>query len=110
MPVVDQRAENFLTTEARQLPSNEPGLIIIDMTSVPGGFREWEPLLLRRLQPSLHTRVSGICLVRWGTHSTPEGEAVVPDVQLIENSHAVMPLPKWLREQLKSSSGVAIGK
>jgi hypothetical protein len=110
MPVIDLRAENFLTSEARQLSSNEPGLIIIDMHSVPWGIGDWAPLLRRRLQPSIHTRVSGICLVKWGTRSTSDGEAVVPEVLLIENPHAVMPLPEWLREKLKSSSGAAVGK
>jgi hypothetical protein len=110
VPAADQRAVSFLTSEARQLPIHEPGLVMMDMSSVPGGFRDWEALLLRRLQPAVHTRVSGICLVRWGTCNTDEGAAVIPEVRLIENSHAVIPLPRWLRDQLVSSSGVAVGK
>jgi hypothetical protein len=42
VPDADQRAVSFLTSEARQLPVHEPGLIMMDMTSVPGEFREWE--------------------------------------------------------------------
>jgi hypothetical protein len=106
VPVADQRAVNFLTSEARQLPTHEPGLIMMDMTSVSGGFGEWEALLLRRLQPTIHTRVSGISLDRWGMRSTDEGEAVIPEMRLIENDHAVMPLPKWLRAQLNSTKGI----
>lgn len=109
VPVADQRALKILTREARQLPIHEPGLIMIDLSSVPGAFRDWETLLLRRLQPTIHTRVSAICLIRWGTCSTSGGEAVIPDVRLIENDHAVMPLPRWLRDQLLASSGIAIG-
>jgi hypothetical protein len=110
VPVIDQRAEGFLTTEARQIPTNEPGLIIMDIASVVGGFGDWEAHLRRRLQPTIHTRVSGVCLARWETRSTPAGEAVTPDVRLIENIHAAIPLPSWLREQLASASGVPVGK
>jgi hypothetical protein len=109
-PVLDQRAERFLTSEARQLPSTEPGLVIMDMTSVVGDVAEWEAHLRRRLQPEIHTRVSGVCLARWGTRSTPDGEAVVPEVRLIENRHAPIPLPSWLRKQITSASGVPIGR
>ena len=109
VPIVDQRAEGFLTTEARQLPTHEPGLIMIDMTSVPGGFPEWEALLVRRLQPQIHTRVSAILLFHSGIRSTDEGEAIIPETRLIENVHAVHRLPEWLRDQLVASSGVAFG-
>jgi hypothetical protein len=53
----DERAEEFLRAEARQLPTDAPGLVMI----FPGGsgWKTWEPVLRSRLQPGMHTRVSG---------------------------------------------------
>ncbi len=98
IPVTDQRAVNFLTTEAQQLPTHEPGLIMMDMNSVPGGFKEWEDLLVHHLQPTIQTRVSAICLFFSSIRLTAEGEALTPEMRLIENSHATLALPKWLQD------------
>lgn len=96
----DQRAQQFLESEARQLPKDGPGLIMVAMWNAAGGFGTWEPLLRRRLQPALHTRVSGVCLFTSGVCSTPDGEAWVPRTKLIVNPHARHPLPEWVHPQL----------
>src|SRR5713226_2290026 len=69
----DDRADAFLKKEAAQLVKSAPGLIMIDTTGAPGGFTSWESLLRARLQPSLYTRVSGICLFQSGMFSTSTG-------------------------------------
>jgi hypothetical protein len=102
VPITDERAEAFITSEAKQLPTTEPGLIMIDMGQAPGGTRAWDPLIRRRLQPTLHTRVGAVGLFMSGIHGTEAGEAWIPEVVLIENSHARLPLPSWLLSRLES--------
>ena len=96
----DARAEEFLRKEAKQLPKETPGLIMIQMAHAPGGFRCWVPLLQRRLQPNLHTRVSAICLFASGLETTPDGEAWVPRVKVLANPHARLSLPAWIGRAL----------
>jgi hypothetical protein len=97
----DERAQRFLETEAKQLPKEVPGLIMVQVSHAPGAFRSWEPILRRRLQPNLHTRVSAICLFRSGLGPSPGGEAWIPRTKLILNTHAKHPLPDWIAQQLQ---------
>jgi hypothetical protein len=43
MPFSDERAAKFLYEEARQLPRDAPGLIMIDVGGASGASRDWEP-------------------------------------------------------------------
>jgi hypothetical protein len=61
----DERAEEFLRQEARQLPNDAPGLIMIQTANTPGAFRTWGTLLARGFHPTLHTRVGAACLFSW---------------------------------------------
>lgn len=45
VPFSDGRAENFLTHEARQLPTNCPGLLMFEVSQSSGAIETWEPLL-----------------------------------------------------------------
>jgi hypothetical protein len=96
MPYADQRAERFLTSEARQLPRQGPGLIMADMALAPGGFRSWEPAIKRRFQPTQHTRVGGVCMFSSGLVPTEGGEACLFETKLIPNEHANTALPAWI--------------
>ena len=107
----DERAERFLRREAGQLPKDGPGLIMVQMSGAPGGFRSWEPLLGRRFSPSQHTRVSAICLWESGLEPTPSGEAWIPRTKLILNRYARYGLPSWVAASLarwEGSSGVGV--
>ncbi len=100
MAFADERAEAFLKKEARQLPTDAPGLIMVHMFRAPGGFKHWEPLLRRRFQPTLHTRVSAICLFESGLEPTANGEAWIPRAKLLLNPHARLLLPSWATSNL----------
>jgi len=102
MPYADQRAERFLTSEARQLPRDAPGLIMVDVAKAPGGFRSWEPVIRSRFQPAMHTRVGGVGLFASGLAPTDRGEAVLCQTKSITNPHARIPLPPWIAETLKA--------
>jgi hypothetical protein len=96
----DDRAQQFLESEAKQLPKHAPGLIMVQMSRAPGGFQTWEPILRQRLQPNLHTRVGGVCLFDSGFNPTAQGEAWIPRTKVISNPNATRPLPDWIGKQL----------
>ena len=96
MAYADDRAERFFGREAKQLPTDAPGLIVIAMGRAPGGFKVWEPLIRRRFQPTINTRVSAVCLLGGASISTPEGEKRLNETKLLLNPHAAFPLPQWL--------------
>jgi hypothetical protein len=97
IPFSDERAERFVTSEARQLPKEYSGLLMFGISD----FKTWEPLLKRRLQPDLHTRVSGICLWGAGFVLTTGGNAWLPRTRLLVNRHAKQALPDWIVEALR---------
>lgn len=103
MAFADERADAFLTKEARQLPKDAPGLIMVQMSHVSGGFKSWEPILRRRFQPALHTRVCAVCLFSSGLLPTPEGEAWLPQTKLIDNPYSRLALPSWIADALKEA-------
>jgi hypothetical protein len=96
----DERADRFLRTEARQLPTDAPGVVMVQMSGAPGGFKTWEPLLLRRFQPDVHTRVSAVCLFGGGLLGTPDGEKWLPETKLLVNQYARFAVPQWLADDL----------
>src|SRR5262249_31981590 len=102
VPYSDQRAEGFIASEARQLPTDAAGLIMIDSANVPGGFQVWEALIARRFQPAIHTRVGGIGLVAGRAKVTDTGLAVFYQAKLIMNPNAKIPLPTWIVETFQA--------
>jgi hypothetical protein len=99
----DERAEEFLRKESRQLPEDAPGLIMVDMSIVPGAFSVWEPLIKRRFQPTIHTRVGGVCLFRGGLISTQNGEGWALDAKTLANQYARNPLPSWIVNEMNET-------
>ncbi len=96
----DDRAAEFLRREAKHLPTDSPGLIVLFTDR--GGWSEWGTAIGARLHPGQHTRVSGVCLVRSGLSLTENGEAWVPETRLIENKNAPHELPEWISEALSA--------
>ncbi len=100
MPFEDTRAEAFLTQEAKQLPTDAPGLVMIDLAGALGGFESWDPLLRRRFQPKVHTRVGGVCLFMTAQYLTDSGSVYLTETKLLINPHAALPLPSWATDAL----------
>ncbi len=101
MAFSDERAEEFFRRESRQLPADDPGLIMIMATNAPSALTSWEAVIRRRFQPTIHTRVSAVCLFMPGVFSTPEGEADVVQARVLTNPHGRLPLPPTLAEVLR---------
>ncbi len=100
MPFSDQRATQFLDTEAAQLPKDAPGLIMIRTQRAVGSINAWIPLLEKQFELQLHNHVSGICLVGGGNVLTPHGEASLPQTKVLTNPYATIALPNWLKKSL----------
>lgn len=101
IPFTDDRAEEILRQEARQLPERGVGLIMVDVGHASGSFEAWEPLIQRRFQPTIHTRVSGVCLFEGGMVPSNKGYDWLIHTKLITNPHAQFPLPVWVEVGLK---------
>jgi hypothetical protein len=96
----DDRADEFLRKEAKQLPKDAPGVVMIDVTEASGGMRTWRPLLEKRLQPNIHTRVSAICLFQTSFYPAEQGESWRVETKLLLNKNAAMELPPSLISRL----------
>jgi hypothetical protein len=100
IPFTDDRAEEILRSEAKQLPKDEIGLVMVNASSGPGRFEAWASLIGRRLQPKIHTRVSGVCLFEGSM--VPNGSQYdwLVQAKLIENKFASLQLPTWIKERI----------
>ncbi len=98
----DERAEQFLNSEARQLPREFAALVMVDVSEASGAMKAWEPLLRRRFQPSMHTRVGGVCLFSGGVCNLSDGESCEVWTQVVLNQYATHPAPEWLVRSLES--------
>ena len=102
MPFTDDRADRFIKSEAKQLSREEQGLIMMDMSAARSGMRAWVPLLGRRLQPNLHTRVGGLCLFTKGIEPGHSSLQLLFEIATIANPHTPQPLPSWIWETLSA--------
>lgn len=64
IPFTDERADNILGKKRKQLSKDELGLIVIDITNIPGGLKGWTEIIKRRLQPQLNRRIGAVLLVQ----------------------------------------------
>jgi hypothetical protein len=95
LPFTDERAARMLRQEARQLPVEAPGVVVLQVSGATTSLVAWQTLLKPRLHPGQHTRVSAIVLLQSGIASQAEGEAWVHQMKLIENEHARHACPDW---------------
>jgi len=99
----DDRAERMLRDQSGQLPKGKRGLIMISGPSSESELSVWRPLILRRFQPGIHTRIGGVCLFDGGM--VPSGNKTGWEIQahLILNRHAASPLPPWIEETVTAA-------
>jgi hypothetical protein len=100
VPFADERAEDILRREARQLPKNECGLLMANVNSQPSAFESWGKRVPERFQGGQHTRVAGVILFMHATTASERGLVWVPYVKLIANPSAAVPLPAWIPERV----------
>ncbi len=102
MPYFDSRGNQFLATEAAQLPGDAPGLIMVQTSGAPGALKKWIPVLEAEFQLELYRQVSGVCLFMGGHYLTDRGEEQRIETKLVLNKGAKHQLPVWLQANLHS--------
>lgn len=105
VPFVDRRAHDFLAYEAGQLPEDDPGLIMIEMSAATGGMKEWAPILREELRLDTYTNVSAICLFKFTSVGTDRGEAERVETVVLRNCSAAHQLPSWADNTLTRHEG-----
>jgi hypothetical protein len=103
IPFTDERAERILRFEARQLSNDEPGLVMINAATNSTELRAWVSFIGRRLQPTIHTRVSGVCLFSGGMAPVGDRYGWLLQTKLLTNPHAKFQLPSWIQSAIKSA-------
>jgi hypothetical protein len=102
-PFADQRAEGVLKHEAKQLPQDESGLVMVDVMRQQTAFESWAKLIPLRFTSAQHTRVSGVLLFAIPTTITQRGMMWLPYLKLIPNALARRPLPAWITEVVEET-------
>lgn len=103
IPHTDLRAETFLNAEAQQVPTDAPGLVMLDLGNAIGTWSVSGELIERRLQPAQHTRIGAVCMYFTGTLMNDAG-VVTHDTtaHTVFNRYARLALPEWLRARLEA--------
>ncbi|MBZ5509316.1 MAG: hypothetical protein LAO78_27985 [Acidobacteriia bacterium] len=96
IPFTDDRAEDILRDEAKQVPKDDQGLVMIDVSHANGSFESWASVFQRRFQPNMHTRVSGVCLFEGGMRPLERGYEWLVKTQLLTNPYAKCKLSEWV--------------
>jgi len=90
MPFTDERAQRILNEKTKQLSRNDSGMVVIDVSSVPGGLKRWPELIARRLQPNLNRRISGVLI----TESSITGASMKTEKKLVKHPNPIHSLPE----------------
>ena len=96
--ISDAGAQELLEAKAAQLPFNQPGVVVLDVSSVIGGHEEWVPLIQRRLQPRINTRISAVVLLN--TTLAAQG-GFITEGQILINPHSKSPITNEAGELLE---------
>jgi len=100
VPFADERAEDILHREARQLPKDECGLVMVNVNLQPTAFESWSERIPERFTSDQHTRVAAVILFMYATSITDHGPVWIPHVRLLPNPHAAVPLPAWILQRV----------
>jgi hypothetical protein len=98
VPFADERAEEILKREAKQLPKDACGLVMVNVNLQPTAFESWSQRVPERFTPGQHTRVAGVILFMHATSPAEQGLVWLPYLRLIVNPNAKKPLPSWVLE------------
>jgi len=98
-PFTDERAEAFLRREARQLPTDAPGLIMIQTSGSCGFYERLACDHRAKSTTRIHTRVGAVCLFRRNARDE-RGEDLRSETRLIINPHRSVAIPEWIVNDL----------
>lgn len=86
---ISDTAAQVLEQEAAQLSRDHPGLVWLDVSTVNGADVDWPPLIERRFQPNINTRIGGVIL---STTTMRSDGRIETSWRLLLNPHARCPI------------------
>ena len=100
IPITDERAQTILSDKSRQLSRTDPGVIVIDVSDVPSGFKRWPYLISNRLQPNLNRRITAVLVVE----NHVSGNRMTTAKKLIKHPNPLHQLPEFFFDVTSSTS------
>jgi hypothetical protein len=98
-PIDDLRAQRTFDAELHHFSRDEPNILVMDLTRVIGGIGAWMPLIERRFQPAINTRVGAAVLFE---HASVAGQNKVWERwKVLPNPHARVAIPESLIAALR---------
>ncbi len=85
VPFADKRAEEVLARKYHQLVAGYPNIVVIDVTRIPNGIKNWPVIIKRRFQPKINRKISAVLL--WSSILSP-AEGVKTSRYWIKNQYA----------------------
>jgi hypothetical protein len=99
LPASDWRAERLLTAELHHFARDQHNLLAMDVSQVPGGMKDWAPLLQKRFQPTRNRRIGAVILYEQGGLVGLKMQ-VWQRWRVLRNPHAYMPIPQPLLDSI----------
>lgn len=96
VPYTDDRAQQMIDAEAKQLPKDGASLICIRTEH----SKSWIPTIERSFSPRIRRRISGVLLFGEGMLPSESGLSTARIGRFIRNPHARKQLPEWLVNRL----------
>lgn len=103
--VTDKAVQEIIESKVSQLSRTLPGVVCLDISNVLGNYNEWIPLVQRRLQRRINTRISAVLLFHQYFHSN-QGPQI--DGKLVVNENArnhLKPREVIILEEIIKSTG-----
>jgi hypothetical protein len=94
LPILDERTHRLLSAELHHFSQAERNILVVRVTSVPGGMEWWLSLTQRWFQPTRNRRVGAVVLYETALIGTPP--AVRQRWRIVENPYAYVPVPNEL--------------
>lgn len=96
----DARAKRIFNQKYRQLSGGVANVLVVHLSAVTGGLREWPDLIAPLLQPGRNTKVGAVVFFDQGVTRPPEG--VSRRWRALSNPFAEVPVPESLLEDFLS--------
>jgi len=100
LPIDDQRAQRIFDAELHHFSRDEANLLFIDVSQVVGRLASWMPLIERRFQPAINTRIGAAVLF---DHATVVGQNRIWERwKVLQNPHARVPVANELVDAIRA--------
>ncbi len=100
-PVNDERAQRLVDEELKHFSREYMNILVMDLRGVQAGIKNWIPLIQRRFQPNINTRIGGVIL--YGQSGLDDGmRPLEKEFMVLRNQYAARHLPESFFEKIES--------